>query len=368
MNATIAERRLERQRVTRAGVRRPADVVGWFGAIQAQEYEAAKWAIGLRMQDGAADTEVERAYDQGRILRTHVMRPTWHFVTPADIRWLLELTAPRVRRVMSPYDRRLELDARTLARGIGVIERALHDAGHLTRTELGDCLQRDGLSLAGQRLAHLVMHAELGGIVCSGPRRGRQFTYALLAERAPNAERLSRDEALATLSRRFFQSHGPATARDFVWWSGLTMADAKRALDMIEATREEVAGRTYWTIGRAPRGAARDRPVQLLPIYDEYLVAYRDRDAVPHGPPVIAPGSRGPVTFRHALVIAGQLAGTWRTSRDSRGLLLKATLLRRITPRQRRGLAEAVGRYGRFVAAPVKLSIDSAPAHTEPAR
>ncbi len=212
----------------------------------------AKWAIALRMQDGTVGTQIERAFEHGRILRTHVMRPTWHFVTPADIRWLLELTAPRVQRAMSSYNRRLELDPRTLARGIGVIERALGDRRYLTRTELSDRLQRVGLPMTGQRLAQLVMHAELEGIICSGPRRGKQFTYALIAERVPRTPRLSRDEALATLSRRFFRSHGPATVRDFVWWSGLTTVDAKRGLEMNKARREEVGGHTVLDDGSRP--------------------------------------------------------------------------------------------------------------------
>jgi len=148
--------------------------------MQAQEYEAAKWALGLRMAEGTVDADIQRAFDEGRILRTHVMRPTWHFVTPADIRWLLELTAPRVQRLMASYNRRLELDARTLTRTIRVFERALRDRCYLTRTELADCLQRAGMPMAGQRLAHVAMHAELEGVICSGPRRGKQFTYALL--------------------------------------------------------------------------------------------------------------------------------------------------------------------------------------------
>ncbi|MGH9373162.1 MAG: winged helix DNA-binding domain-containing protein, partial [Vicinamibacterales bacterium] len=325
-------------------------------AVQAQVFHAAKWALALRMRD-ATSTSIEEAYDRGEILRTHVMRPTWHFVTPADIRWLLELTAPRVHRVMSSYNRRLELDDRTLARGTDVIERALSNHRYLTRTELGDRLQRFGLAMAGQRLAHLVMHAELEGVTCSGPRRGRQFTYALLAERAPNARRLSRDEALATLSRRFFRSHGPATIRDFVWWSGLTTADAKRALDVIKARREEIGGRHYWTFGSAPRGATRDRLVHLLPIYDEFVVAYRDRDPVPQGSSVIVSESRGPVNFQHALVIAGQVAGTWRTTRRGRGVLIHAVPLRRLSGRERNALAESVHRYQQFLAAPAELSV-----------
>ena len=349
----IAERRLENQRITGVASRRPADVVSWLGAVQAQEYDAAKWALGLRMQDSTADADIERAFNDGRILRTHVMRPTWHFVTPSDIRWLQELTAPRVQRAMSSYNRRLELDSRTLTRGTIVIERALRNERYLTRTELRERLHRARLRMAGQRLAHLVVHAELERVICSGPRRGKQFTYALLAERAPSARSLSRDEALATLAQRFFRSHGPATIRDFVWWSGLTTADAKRALDMIGARREDVGGRSYWTYGSAPRGARRDRLAHLLPIYDEYLVAYRDRAAVPHGPMTLASRARDAVTFQHALVVHGQVAGTWRTRRHAGRVLIDLLPLRRLRRLERDALDEAVLRYEQFLSAGV---------------
>ncbi|HUR21147.1 MAG TPA: crosslink repair DNA glycosylase YcaQ family protein, partial [Vicinamibacterales bacterium] len=184
MNSAVASKRLRHQLITRAGLARPADVVAWFGAMQAQVYDAARWGIGLRLRD-ATDEGVERAFDQGRILRTHVMRPTWHFVTPSDIRWLLELTAPRVHRTMLPYRRRLELDPRTLVRTTTWIERALGDGPPLTRQELAGVLRRRGMTFDGFRLGLVAMYAELEGVICSGPRRGKQFTYALIAQRAP---------------------------------------------------------------------------------------------------------------------------------------------------------------------------------------
>src|SRR5688572_3851501 len=280
MHPAVAAERLRNQSITPPRLRRAADVVAWLGAVQAQEYEPAKWGLGLRMA-GAVDATVERAFEEGRILRTHLMRPTWHFVTPADIRWMLDLTGARVQRVMAPYNRHLELDAPTMTRGMKIIERALGDRQYLTRVELAERLQRQGLTMAGMRLAHLAMHAEQEGVICSGPRRGKKFTYALVAERAPDAPRLSRDESIARLTLRFFTSHAPATVRDFVWWSGLPTADAKRGLEMIEARREEVDGEIYWTSGRTLPSMARPPLAHLLPIYDEYVVAYRRRVAVP---------------------------------------------------------------------------------------
>ena len=356
VNHGLAAQRLVNQCIAPPRHRRATDVVQWLGAVQAQEYEPAKWALALRMREGV-EADVERALEQGHILRTHVMRPTWHFVSAADIRWLQMLTAPRVQRVVAPQNRRLELDAATLRRVTLVFERSLRDRQYLMRAELSERLGRAGLAISGQRLAHAAMHAELEGVICSGPRRGKQQTYALVAERAPAARELSRDEALEELTRRYFRSHGPATVRDFVWWSGLTTADARRGLQMVGATSHEVDGYSYWT---TPPGRARDYPgdlVHLLPIYDEYVVAYRDRILVPHGPPEIASSAGHTVTFRHSLVSAGAIVGTWEVARSSRSHTISVTPLRPLTQQERRGVLEAAARYERFAGVPVATSI-----------
>ncbi len=352
-DALIAAQRLRNEWVTTPKGGGPAEVVRWLGAVQAQEYAFAKWALALRMRDETTDARIERAFQQGHILRTHVMRPTWHFVAPADIRWMLELTAPRVKRAVAYYDRQLELERATLNRALDVFERALGDRTYLTRVELGAHLERAGIRARGQRLAHIAMHAELEGVVCSGPRRGKQFTYALLADRAPSARRLPRDESLGELTRRFFRSHGPATIRDFVWWSGLTAADARRGLESNRARPSSSGGLTYWTIGRAPASAPSAARVHLLPIYDEYLVPFRDRDAVPHGPMTAVDD----VTFQHALVIDGQVAGTWRRAGGANGCAVQVFPTRRLTAPERRAILRAVRRYGSFVGAPASVSI-----------
>jgi hypothetical protein len=357
VNRAIAEQRLLNQGIARPGRREPADVVAWLGAVQAQEYPAAKWGLGLRMPDGTTDRTIERAFDAGRLIRTHVMRPTWHFVTPADIYWMLDLTASRVQRTVASYTRQQELDTATLTRATGIFERALRDGQSLTRAELGAHLARAGVAAKGVRLALLTVYAELEQVICSGPRRGTQFTYALLAERAPRARRLSRDEALAEITRRYFTSHGPATIRDFVWWSGLTTADAKRGLESNGAGSEVVGGRTYWTMGGTSAKGTRRKALYLLPIYDEYLVAYRDRDAVPHSTSVIQSRARGSVTFQHALVIAGQVAGTWKAVRHAGGLEVEVFPLRRLSGPERRALVGMTAHYGRFLGTPISLAL-----------
>ena len=354
MNAAIAAARLRNQRITDPAGGDPAAVVAALGAVQAQEYGPAKWALGLRMRDGTTDARIERAFSDGRILRTHVLRPTWHFVARGDIRWMLALTGPVVQRRIASYHRRLGLDASLLTRATTVIERAIARRGPLTRHELRADLASAAIAVDSIRLAFIMTHAELTAVVCSGPRRDRQFTYALLADRAPDARALPRDNALSTLVRRFFASHGPATVRDFVWWSGLPTADAKRGLEIVRARHRLIDGHTYWTVGRnadagrpSPKGLA-----HLLPIYDEYLVAYRDRLAVPRA--ALPRGSA--LTFQHALVIDGQVAGTWRTTRNDAGLAMTITPVRALTVRERRAARETASRYGRFLGTAISVS------------
>jgi hypothetical protein len=331
--ASIAPLRLANQALTGSPLQQPEDVVGWFGAVQAQEFEPAKWAIALRMRNGRRSA-IGRAIDEGRILRTHAMRPTWHFVRREDIHWLMALTAPRVHQACAYHRRLVELDTRTLTRATAVLERALAGGTFLTRQELAEHLRRAKLPMTGQRLAVAVMFAELECVICSGPRRGNQFTYGLISERAPHAASLPRDEALARLCRLYFTTHGPATMRDFAWWSGLTVADARRGLDIIKARSETIDGHTYWSTGVSRRAGRRNDLAHLIPIYDEYVVAYRDRVAVPHG-----------ALFRHFIVVNGQVAGGWQPGADGS---VRTMPSRRLTRDEQRAVDQAVGRYREF--------------------
>jgi len=338
--ATIATRRLLNQHITRAGFRRPAEAVGWMGAVQAQEYAAAKWALGLRLQDGTGDAEIERAFEEGRILRTHVMRPTWHFVARGDIRWLLELTAPRVHQALASGRKSYELSDVLQRRAATVIERSLEREPCLTRSELAIRLTRAGIAVQGVRLAFVTIYAELERLICSGPHRGGESTYALLDSRTPQSPRLPRDEALGELANRYLRSHGPATARDFSWWSGLTMADAKRGLAIVRARSQTVEGLTYWTLPGRARIPAPSNVVHLLPVFDEYLVAYRDLAAVPRGK---TSGGFLP----QAVVCDGQVIGTWKVRKNREGVDVALT---RGTQRSfhDRDLEKAIERYRIF--------------------
>jgi hypothetical protein len=360
LDGEIATERLRNLGIVPPRRGRPAELVARLGAVQAQEYPFAKWALALRLAGDTTDADIEEDFHAGRILRTHVLRPTWHFVAPDDIGWMLELTGPRVHRHLASYTRRRELETRTLTRAAALFERALGGGRHLTRAELGAVLARAGIALDNLQLALTALYAELEGVICSGPRRGTKFTYALLSERAPGTRRLPRDEALAELTRRYFASHGPATVRDFVWWSSVTAADARRGLDMIGARQHAQHGLTYWRTAGARAVVSSSltvRPtVRLLPIYDEYLVSYRDRIAVPHTSGTAGSGPTT-VTFRHALVISGQVAGTWNTGAHPTRLSITVTPVRPLTRTEQRDVQAAATRYGRFLGREFLLTV-----------
>ncbi len=355
----LVRARLVNQRLSRPARATVVEVVAWFGAVQAQEYAMARWGVGQRAP-GLTDADVQRAFDAGDILRTHVMRPTWHFVAPGDIRWLLALTAPRVKALMAPYDRRLELDAAVFAKSQRIFVRALAGGSFLTRTELAVHLERAGITAAGQRLAHIVMRAELDALICSGPRRGKQFTYALLDERAPRAGRLDRDGALAELARRYFMSHGPATLRDFAWWSGLTVRDAKIGAETLGAAMDHrvVDDLTFWFAGSQPLPRRTAAPTaHLLPIYDECLIAYKDRDPVAKRMMDRTSADSGRDTFANLVLLDGRLAGTWRATAGSKSVAIEVGLYRRPAAGEIDRLEEQGRRYGRFIESPVTVSV-----------
>jgi hypothetical protein len=287
------------------------------------------------------------------------MRPTWHFVDPADIRWLLELTAPRVHQASSYQYRQLEIDPKTAARAEAIIERALAGGVAMTREELGRVLNDGGIPASGLRLGYLVSHAELERVICSGPRRGRRQTYALLEERVPPAPQRSRDEALAELARRYVEGHGPAQLADLVWWSGLTVADARTALDLATPPleRESIDGRAFWVSPASPSrgGVAVDGPaIQLLPNYDELLVAFRDRtDAI--DPDLPEPARVAEAVLAHIIVRDGLVVGGWRRRDDGRSVQVTTDLLVSLDEAETRALGEAVERYRRFLGRPVDV-------------
>ena len=292
----IARRRIRNSRLTGERFTAPDEAVRWHLAMQAQEYGPAMWSIGQRSK-GLREADVDRALTEGTIVRTHVLRPTWHFVAADDIRWLLALSGPRVQQGNAGRLRQLGLDARTLARSEKVVASALEGGNRLTRDELATVFDRRKLDRGGQRMPYLLMHCELVGLIGSGGRKGKQQTYALLDERVPaGGRRLDRDEAVVELVRRYLASHGPATVKDLSWWSGLTMTDLRAALGSLgdEVASDEVDGLTFWSTAsersrRPPAARGRAPPPDLRRARGRLHGV-----AVPRRPgPATSPGRRG---------------------------------------------------------------------------
>ena len=353
----VARARLRAQLLSGAGRATPHDVVRWMGAVQAQEYADSRWALALRMRQASAAT-VERAFAAGAILRTHVLRPTWHFVTPADIRWMLALTGPRISAAMSSYNRLLELDPPVFRRSERALAAALRGGIHLTRQEIKQVLQRAGIRVDGvQRLAHLVMQAEIDAVICSGPRRDKHVTYALLDERVPAAPTLSRDQSVAELTRRYFISHGPAQLRDFAWWSGLRMADARAGIEMVapELATHTMNGRSYWFSPSAPRERLRPSRAALLPLYDEYLIAYKDRSAARASGETTPRAAQVPVMS--PLIVDGKMVGGWKRTFNRTSVAIILTPFVTLDGATQRAVMGAAEAYAAFLGVTADISI-----------
>jgi hypothetical protein len=351
----VVPRRLAGQFLTTPRATKASGVVRALGAVQAQDYGGAKWALAERTR-GATDTGIEREFSEGAILRTHVLRPTWHFVAPRDIRWMLALTAPRVRAAMAYYDRKLELDAKVFRRSNNALTKALTGGRHLTRPELGKVLERARIGItSGQRLGHLMLRAELDAVVCSGPRRGKQFTYALLEERVPPAARLERDEALLELTCRYFSTRGPATGQDFAWWSGLTMSDVKRGLEIAGRTLKHatIDGKDFWFAERAVPKASRS--AHLLPNYDEYFIGYKDRSAIGRRLASAKAVTGGNALMAHVVFVDGQLVGGWKRTFQKQSVVVELDILTGLTKAEQARVAAAARRFGAFLDLPVTL-------------
>jgi len=316
----VARARERSQRISHRRFPKPLEVVEWMGAIQAQDLPMSKTAVGARLSH-ASLRDLEVALDEARILRTHALRPTWHLVTAADARGLLALTAPHIRAAVRSRHRQLELVPRVLSRSARLLERALRDGVHLTREELTARYRAADFATDDNRIAHLLMLAELDCLICSGVARGGTPTYALMDERVPPAPALPRDEALAALAKTYFRSRGPATVEDFAWWSGLPTGDARRAADIVRGGFAEVraGSRIFLATESSLDAVGTDPVVSLLPAYDELLVSYADRSAAvanaEHARIVMRNGF-----FRPIIVRNGRVIGTWRLrrARDAR--------------------------------------------------
>jgi hypothetical protein len=327
------------------------DVVRRHGAMQAQEYGLAKWAVGQRAR-GLVDEDLDRALSEGSIVRTHVLRPTWHFVAPDDLRWLLALTGPRVQRHNEPRYRELGLDRRTLSRCESLVASALEGGNHLTRAEIGAVLDATRIDRSGQRLPYIITHCELEAVICSGGLSGKQHTYALVDERVPNDRPFDRDDALAELVRRYLAGHGPATVQDLRWWSSLTVADLKEALGILgsEVIGEEIDGVTFWSLAASETDPASEDGVDLLHAFDELIVGYSQSRYFGDPRAEVARAAWKDRTLPTGIALHdGGIAGLWKRSVSKDSVTIEAFLYGGVRRQVAQALEAAGEDLGRFL-------------------
>ncbi|MDR0294901.1 MAG: winged helix DNA-binding domain-containing protein [Prevotellaceae bacterium] len=341
--------RLAAQQLTTTTLASPAEMVAHLGAVQAQDVNMAKWAIGLRLPNCNLATVTE-ACNRGEILRTHVLRPTWHFVAPADIRWMLSLSKDRIKAQFQVRDSDLGLDDKIYTKSNKVITKALEGGRHLLREELAALLKKAKINADEGRITHIMMNAEIEGLVCSGAMRGKQQTYALLDEWVPPVKMPIKEEALACLALRYFTGHGPATPQDCVWWSGLTATNIRQGLRLVckQLTCEKIEGKEYWFSPSISKGCTLDKTPScfLLPAWDEYLVGYKDRSAVLHNDyqrtAIVVNG-----TFRPVVIYNGQVIGIWKKS-TRKDEMVVAEYFKKPTKKQEQAVAAAAQKLGKF--------------------
>jgi Winged helix DNA-binding domain len=355
----IAYQRLHNQKVSRSTFTKPEDVVRWMGAVQAQDYLYSLWAIGLRMQSAIA-ADVEQAIADRTILRTWPMRGTVHLVPAEDAAWMLNLLSQQVVIKSRSVRRKAGLDETTFRKSKKILAKLLQGKA-LTRNEVYDTLERAGIAAhlktpVGSRGMHIIAHLAREGLICFGPRRGKQPTFVLLEEWVANPRRLERDEALGELAGRYFRSRGPATEYDFAWWSGLPVSDARASVDMVSPplVQEKFAGKTSWFAGSVSAPVRSSGKAYLLPYVDEYTVAYKDRSALADPKltkqiNAVSPvGILGPV-----IVLNGRIVGLWKRTIEKRKVVISTNLF---TPNVQKAVAAAAESYGTFVGLPVAFA------------
>jgi hypothetical protein len=348
-NNLISKTRLISQKIASTEFKTPSEIVGWMGAMQAQDYAMAKWAIGVRLTD-PTEKIIDSPIDKGEILRIHVLRPTWHFVSADDIYWMLQLSAPKIKSSLRSRHSQLELTESVISKTRSIIEKTLSKEISLTRDELANEFLKAGLRTDENRLSHILFRSELDGIICSGPIKRNKLTYALLQERVPVKKELSKDESLAELARRYFNSRCPATLEDFIWWSNLTNKDARKALEMIKSDffQETTGSIKYLFPNSFSKPTLEKISIALLPAYDEFLISYRDRSSSLSGVNNKRTVSDNGI-FYPTIVINGQVAGIWKRTFKKNKIIVTSVFFKPPDDSVIRKLTGKVRDFGRFL-------------------
>lgn len=353
--SNVALIRLINQQISETNFKTIKDLVGWMGAMQAQDYAMMKWAIGTRLT-GSTEQLVDKAMNDGEIIRTHLLRPTWHLTSSDDVYWMLELTASQIKAKMKSRNKELELSEAIFSKCNRLLEKVLVNGNHLKREELFSEFEKLKIATDNNRGSHLLLNAELDGIICSGISKGKSPTYAILTERISKPKPLIKDEALAKLAQKYFTSHGPATLQDFVWWSGLSVSDARHALEMVKThfISEIIETETYWWANVNHKPASDKTYIYLLPAFDEYIISYRNRNAslsqVNNKKAVSDNG-----IFRPVIVINGRVEGIWKRSLMKDLILLETSFFLKQNNSMINLIEKEAKSFGRFFNREVKV-------------
>ena len=351
----VAKFRLLNHHIAYSVTKEPGEVVGSLGAMQAQDYQAALWGIGLRTKE-VSFPEVESAILNRAIVRIWLLRGTLHFVAAPDVRWMLDLLGPHIIAGRAGRHRQLKLDETTFMRSEVLFVEALQN-GQLTRDEMFKVLEKGGISPEGQRGYHILWRAALKGLICFGPQKGKEQTFALLNQYIPKGKSLQRCEALSELARRYFSSRGPALLEDFAWWSGLKLSDAKIALEKAstDLTSETIEGKRYWMPQSTPENGKELATAFLLPAFDEYILGYSDRTATLEKPHLKKAVSNNGI-FYPTIIFNGKVVGTWKRTFKKGKIVIMLSPFKTLTPTQRSSIALTAKHYSRFMEMPVSIT------------
>ena len=344
----IITHRLISHQIAGTSFTQPEEILSYYGAMQAQDWSMAKWAFGLRLPH-VKDKDVEDKFNAGKILRTHMLRPTWHFVSPKDIRWMLKLTSPRVHQAIKMYKAKFGLAPKIFLKTESILIKALQGKNYLTRDELKTHFEKNKIKADGIKLAYIIMHAELEGLICSGPRKGKQFTYALIDEIIPAAKEMSEEAALKKLTHIYFNSRGPATEKDFSWWSGLTLKDVRAGIEMLDTNfvKETIEGQEYIFKPMPLPDLKRKQTTFLIPDFDEYGISYKDRKLY-HHPKWKETEAMTNADYFHAIAVDGYFGGTWNRSISKNKIAAEIHPFKSLSPTQKKNVQKALTAFTSF--------------------
>lgn len=345
--------RLVNQLVAKPADIKPAELVSRMGAVQAQEFVMARWALGLRIK-GINDVDVLSDFNNGKIIRTHILRPTWHWVAPQDLKWMLKLSGPRVQAFNAFMYRKMGLDNKKLNKCANIITKLLEEKQYRTRTDIKNELAKHKLTGDTVWLSCAVMYAELEALICSGPRAGKQFTYALVDERIKKHDEFEGDDALYELTKRYFTMRGPATVHDYAWWSGLTIAQCKKGISMLTAEfkQTDIDGTNYiYPKTVVPNNMDKLQTTYLMPDYDEYGISYKNRRALSDSRINQKTMKDNSNMWSHWLVLNGMIAGTWERIEEKDKVSAKVNPLVKVSKKDDSQIKQAVKKYEKFFTA-----------------